>query len=161
MKEPPHRPLQELVWDVHDLQSRLIELGDESLRRTSSFRAWIRSHLFGRRLPFRELKERSDDLVADFQALGTRLAEFQEAQGLSELEGECLRRLRRFHSALSDSAMVLAENQSVALEGAEGVRHVPMSELVSGSKRFNASIEVYYAAANELQPVIRSLFEEE
>jgi len=151
--------LRQLAWDVMDLQTKLIRLGDDTLRQTASFRSWLRSRLLGQRLPFRELKERSDELVTEFKNQGTHLNGFEAEDELGETGGACLRRLRRFHQRLQESVTILNENHATALEGAEGLRRVSLDEIRAGSTRFNDSINAYMEAAADLQPYSAYLFE--
>ena len=151
--------LRQLVWEVTDLQTKLIKLGDDTVRQIASFGSWLRSRVLGQRLPFRELKERSDELATEFKMEALRLARFEAEDQLTESGQACFERLRRFSGLLEESAAILNRNHATALEGAEGVRRVTLAEIQTGSTRFNNSMSAYMEAAADLQPYITRLFE--
>jgi hypothetical protein len=152
--------LRALAWEVNDLQTELIELGNAVLKETSSFGSWIRSHLFGRRLPFRELTVASSALARKFEDQEHRLRSFESSGLVPQRYSEFFALLLEFTSALKQSALVLEQNQRVALEGAEGIREVSLSEIQEGARHYNLSMLQYMEVAARLQPHMNMLFSE-
>ena len=152
--------LKTLAWEVNDLQSDLIELGNRILRETGSFQSWVRSHLLGRSLPFHELSIQASTLVGKFNAQEVRLRTSEVAASIPHGYSEFYDLLLSFTGALKESAVILAENQAAALEGAEGKKRVSFAQVREGSIRYNRSMSRYMEVAASLQPHLNQLFDE-
>ena len=154
--------LKSLCWDVNKLQADLIKLGDDILRQTGSFSAWIRCYLFGCRLPFQNLADRAEVLDARVANMKSTLDRFRKNQ-LNQLNGEdrqVFDLLCEFTDALAWTASILKTNQAKYLAGSLGKRWVSFREVNEGGKQYNDSMRRYLEVAGRLQPHTDRIFKE-
>ena len=154
--------LKSLFWDVNELQTDLIKLGDDALKQTGSFVAWVRCYLFGIRLPFKNLADRAESLDTKVTNLKSKLDSFKRnnLNQLTEEDRQAFGLLCEFTDALAWTASILKTNQIEYLSGSLGERKLSFREVNESGKQYNESMRRYLEVADRLQPHANRIFEE-
>jgi len=154
--------LKSLIWDVNESQTDSIELGDDALKQTGSFMAWIKCHFFGVRLPFESLAARAESLDTIFANLKFKLAAFKETSWnqLAEEDKQAFRLLCEFVDALTMTISILKATQAKYFSASQGQRSLSFREVRMDSKQYNESMRRYLEVAGRLQPHSNRIFEE-